>query len=161
MRSGVRQKFESIRRSFLWGEYDDNGSRRRKMHMLSWDKLILPRNAGGWVLAPSSQKTILYWANGGLNGCWTKNLPETVLNGIISINNAEGFSSVLSFNNFKWVLKDGNSVLFWEDVWLGSGELYKSFSRLFQLSKLHNVTVKHFVDTWSDPNTDSSTLWSR
>lgn len=52
-------------------------------------------------------------------------------------------------------------MLFWKVIWLGNCELYKSFSRLFQLSKVHNVSVRSFVDIWSAPNSDSNTSWSR
>lgn len=31
---GVCQKLESIRRSFLWGEYKDKGEKIRKIHLL-------------------------------------------------------------------------------------------------------------------------------
>ncbi|KAK1389926.1 hypothetical protein POM88_018104 [Heracleum sosnowskyi] len=67
--------------------------------------------------------------------------PSSMLSGIVSINTEDGFSNALNGSNFRWIVKDGTSVLFWEDNWLESGVLYLSFARLYQLSKLKNTTA--------------------
>lgn len=49
---------------------------------------------------------------------------------IVSINKELGFNLVLSVDNFKWVVGNGESALFWEDMWCDVGKLCTSFHRL-------------------------------
>ncbi|KAK1361779.1 hypothetical protein POM88_046253 [Heracleum sosnowskyi] len=182
----VSQQFEAIRRGFLWGEFSDSGERTRKMNLLKWNKITMPKNLGGLGISSLHEK------NKALLGKWwykwtadrhafwnkfiqakydckmvddlgaalrNKNVSSTML-GISTINNEEGFSGALNVNAFRWIIKDGTVALFWEDRWLESGDLYLSFSRLFSLSKMHNVSVRSFCDFWMDPNTEFHMLWN-
>lgn len=45
--SGISNKLEAIRRGFLWGEFVKDGVKLRKLHLLRWDKVKLPKNSGG------------------------------------------------------------------------------------------------------------------
>ncbi|KAK1375488.1 hypothetical protein POM88_031681 [Heracleum sosnowskyi] len=89
-----------------------------------------------------------------------KNASASLL-GISSIKNIEGFSGALDVNEFMWDMNDGSTALFWEDKWLESCALYQSFSRLYLLSKIQNVSVQSFCDTWMNPQTESHMLWNR
>lgn len=46
----VSEKLDKIRRSFLWGECSDKES-KRKIHMLSWNKVVKKKSSGGLGLS--------------------------------------------------------------------------------------------------------------
>lgn len=68
------QEIQKIRRSFIWGDNDQ----RKKVHLLSWDKLILPKGLGGLGLRNLENMNNacllkLGWAiRNGNDGLWTK-----------------------------------------------------------------------------------------
>jgi len=43
--------------------------------------------------------------------------------------------------NFKFIIGDRFSILFWSNVWIGSNTLRSIFSRLYQISTIQNGLV--------------------
>lgn len=168
---GVCNKLEAIRRSFFWGELEKEGEKNRKIHLLKWEKVLLPKNQGGLGIHAISDK------NKGLLGKWRyrwlsdrsslwntfirakyecsdendlgsalrgKNVSH-ILEGLTKINDHNGFDSKISMSNFKWFLKDGNRALFWEDLWYKEERLCVTFVRLYNLSLGKKNQLKHSV----------------
>ncbi|TYH19946.1 hypothetical protein ES288_A05G392700v1 [Gossypium darwinii] len=46
--------------------------------------------------------------------------------------------------SFRWLVGNGHSILFWEDVWCGDRPLRVEFPRLFRLALNKNGLVKDF-----------------
>lgn len=46
--------------------------------------------------------------------------------------------------SFRWLVGNGRSILFWEDVWCGDSPLRAEFPRLFRLALNKNSLVKDF-----------------
>ncbi|KAK1385467.1 hypothetical protein POM88_023202 [Heracleum sosnowskyi] len=90
-----------------------------------------------------------------------KNVPEMLRN-IISTNNSEAFNGSLISSNFRWSVRNGAKVLFWEDRWMkdNSKNLSLKFRRLHNISKIKFLHVKDVCLKWSDPNTQISDLWT-
>lgn len=68
-----------------------------------------------------------------------------VIQGLLDNNYEGGFNLALSLNNFRWVIRDGRSALFWEDHWEGPDKLRYSFPRLTRYPNLHTFQSSHFV----------------
>lgn len=134
---GVCQKIETIRRSFIWEEYKEDGENTRKLHLLKWDKMIQPRSCGGLNIVPlkhANQTLLAKWWFKWLSDrkafwhellkakydCYSssslgdalagKNI-FPILKGITDVNADNGFGRSLHFNQFQWTVKDGNFVL--------------------------------------------------
>jgi hypothetical protein len=48
----------------------------------------------------------------------------------------------------KRIVVSGNKTRFWEDIWHGGKPLSEAFSRLFNLSMNHNITVQKVVSSF-------------
>ncbi|KAK1382287.1 hypothetical protein POM88_020022 [Heracleum sosnowskyi] len=84
-----------------------------------------------------------------------------VMKGILSINEDNGFRQSLLRENFKWNIKNGNSALFWEDLWFENVRLSVIFSRLYNISKLKFLTVRAACEMWWLPGQSMENLWTR
>lgn len=87
------------------------------------------------------------------------NSTSPVLRGIASVSQEPYLEPLVNQKNFKWELKDGNVILFWEDWWSDKGILKDIFKRLYVLSKFKWVSVKVFSEMWSSNSGDSSFFW--
>lgn len=54
--SRVSKKLDALRRSFLWGECGEEGRRNRKIHLIKWERMLLPNNQGGLYITPIELK---------------------------------------------------------------------------------------------------------
>ena len=64
-------------------------------------------------------------------------------------------------SNFKWKLRSGEDILFWEDIWNGDIPLKDKFKKLYSISKLTYSTVLKFTSVWLRPNNSQDELWKR
>ncbi|XP_068477366.1 uncharacterized protein [Phaseolus vulgaris] len=153
-------KLVRIQRNFLWGW----GSDGRKIAWASWDKVCEPQDFGGlgiidlrilnlallgnwiWRLGMDRGglwKEILDSKYGGWRSLrednkfnrgslWWKDLKE--------VWNSEGWGRSFEYG-VKWKVGDGKEISFWEDNWLGCGNLKGVFSRLFSISSAKDAKV--------------------
>lgn len=68
---------------------------------------------------------------------------------------------LLNQNCFKWQLKSGSSILFWEEHWQEIGRLKSLFPRLYRISNLKFCSVSQFMHHWRGHSSNSKLLWSR
>lgn len=68
------------------------------------------------------------------------------VSGIVDIASSSGLKEYLGVESFMWQIKDGDSVLFWEDLWLNEGTLMSIFPRLYKISNLKHIIVGAFKD---------------
>nr|KAJ0191688.1 hypothetical protein LSAT_V11C800406980 [Lactuca sativa] len=166
---GVIEELEKIRRSFLWGGGED----KKKIHWVSWDKVLAANEAGG--LGVGSIQAL----NIGLLVKWwwrlnneSKSLWARVITGIHNLANkpidylsARRYVGV--WNNiassrkflcglgirihdlFNIKIMSGNNTLFWYDHWIGSSNLKTRYPNLFELESKKRCTV---VDMIGDRN---------
>ncbi|KAK1404377.1 hypothetical protein POM88_003982 [Heracleum sosnowskyi] len=184
-------QLDSMRRGFLWGEFNSNGYRNKKLHLINWNQVTQSKDKGGlginfptqmnkallskrwykWHFKRSKSWNKLirakysYSLSGGLELFPEGKKPSKMFSNILTMNHSGGFDGSLNSENFIWSIKNGSSALFWEDVWemneLVSGKLSHSFSRLYRISKLKFTTVRDFCHVWMDQATSSSDLWNR
>ncbi|KAK1371244.1 hypothetical protein POM88_037336 [Heracleum sosnowskyi] len=86
---------------------------------------------------------------------------SNVMKGILSINEDNGFRQSLLRENFKLNSKNGNSSLFWEDLWFGNVRLSVIFSRLYNISKHKFLTVRAVCEMWWLSGQRMENLWTR
>jgi hypothetical protein len=49
------------------------------------------------------------------------------------------------FNRGSFVIKDGASTRFWEDIWLGNTSLYNQYPSLYNIVQRKHVTVANVL----------------
>jgi hypothetical protein len=135
--SKICTKLDKINRDFLWGSTVE----KKKMHMVSWDKVCRPRNLGGLGLYATKSRNIALLAK--LNwrvmeesdSLWAKTLVSKYYpNGIMDeklvtrrsgSNNWKGLK--IGHEVFRrgiwWVVNNGPDVSFWHDLWVGDRTL--------------------------------------
>lgn len=63
--------------------------------------------------------------------------------------------------DFKWTLRNGETIQFWNDKWK-NGELMSSdFGRLYQLAKNKTISIKEMVVSWCNANESTQHFWRR
>lgn len=65
---------------------------------------------------------------------------------------------MLSRENFKWYVKDGSTVFFWEDWWIGDASLNSLLPTLYAKAKVKHMMVRDFFQLWSLNHLNSG-LW--
>lgn len=68
---------------------------------------------------------------------------------------------MLDKNKFKLVIKDGESVYFWEDLWSSKSILCEKFKSLYELSNVKGVVVRGFLDLIDCYEPYGTSLWRR
>jgi ribonuclease HI len=133
----ICSSLDKLNRDFLWGSNDE----RKKMHMVSWDKMCRPRDLGGLGLYSAKARNLALLAK--LNwrvmeepdSLWAKTLiAKYCPNGIMDerLNTRRSGSSnwkglrkghEVFRKGLRWVIKNGHSVSFWHDLWVGDRPL--------------------------------------
>ncbi|KAH1063332.1 hypothetical protein J1N35_028319 [Gossypium stocksii] len=67
---------------------------------------------------------------------------SVVWSGIVENSKLEEVSKWIRSESVRWVIGNGKSVLFWEDIWCGIRPLKVEFPRLFKLATVKNIVVK-------------------
>lgn len=180
--SGVVKRIEKMRRLFLWGGTSGTGA-KRKIHLLNWEKICSPKSRGGLGLVPIQlrNKVLLakwVWRAYKERGFfWNKIMVErygrgwnydlNLLNSsscspiVKSIVNAQMIppvASLMSRKNFKWSLRNGTQILFWEDWWCEDEPLCSKFNNLYSLAFQQHLSVKDFLYLW-ETNRNGGNLW--
>lgn len=171
---------EANRRSFFWGESQESNYSTRKLHTIRRDMLCARKENGGLGLGNLERKNIALLAK----WCWkfrkdkkklwhnfvtgkygdltsTSTNPRVQLSPfMIAIANLSKtiYGTVFQNSEYKWCLKNGESIDFWNDNWHQNGVLKTLFPRLYQLAVTKSATVKTFISSW---NPLDNNLWRR
>ncbi|KAK1391547.1 hypothetical protein POM88_010603 [Heracleum sosnowskyi] len=73
----------------------------------------------------------------------------------------EWFLRTFSSENWSWKIGNGNSIMFWRDVWTASQSLKVSYRRLFSLSHFQDAKLHEMVLLLNDESSLQSELWRR
>ncbi|CAL1390513.1 unnamed protein product [Linum trigynum] len=130
--SGVCKNIDKINRDFIWGEEEE----KYKMHLVAWDKMVLPKKQGGAGLRSLRQANLAMLAKGGWrilkekDSLWTKVMREKYGRGQEDLNIIRPIQgSSFTWNSFSraanllrkgcaWNIKKGKHTKFWLDVWI-------------------------------------------
>lgn len=128
----VCEEAERICRDFIWG----SSPTRRKCHLISWEKLCKPKNAGGlgfrslctlnmahmmklgWQVVANPEK-LWVQAMRSKYRCGSQTMPDMV----IRSRSSHAWRAIIQawpnvVDHLSWVVKDGNMVRFWRDPWI-------------------------------------------
>uniref|UniRef100_A0A2N9G3W3 CCHC-type domain-containing protein n=1 Tax=Fagus sylvatica TaxID=28930 RepID=A0A2N9G3W3_FAGSY len=128
---------DKLNKDFLWGSIDE----RKKMHMVSWDKICRPRDLGGLGLYSTKARNLALLAKLNWrvmedpNSLWAKTLiAKYYPNGIMDERlgtHRSGSSNWKGMKNghevfrkgLRWVVSNGQEISFWHDLWVGDRPL--------------------------------------
>ena len=187
MPKSICDQIERIRRDFLWGRGDNSSSESRKLHLMAWDKICKPKNYGGLGLVPMRIRNLAllgkwyYKWERERNRSWNKWIREKYgmtnhcslsecpisskfsdsMRSIVSVSKDDSFKGKLDKTQFIWTLKNGESIFFWEDVWISEIPLRDMFKRLYKLSLRKAITVQQFFNISHERSLKGSSFWSR
>uniref|UniRef100_A0A2N9ERH6 CCHC-type domain-containing protein n=1 Tax=Fagus sylvatica TaxID=28930 RepID=A0A2N9ERH6_FAGSY len=123
---------DKLNRDFLWGSTDD----RKKMHMVSWNKVCRPRDLGGLGLFSTKARNLALLAKlnwrvmENPNSLWAKTLiAKYCPNGIMDKRLGTRRSGSSNWKGLKkgheifrkglrWVVNNGQEISFWHDLWV-------------------------------------------
>lgn len=80
---------------------------------------------------------------------------------IFNVSRVANFHDSLSLESFKWELRDGRSILFWEDFWTGDSLLKNKYKKLFHISQFKASSVYNFKLALVDSFILDSKFWLR
>ncbi|KAE8697825.1 hypothetical protein F3Y22_tig00110610pilonHSYRG00585 [Hibiscus syriacus] len=80
---------------------------------------------------------------------------------IVNNLSSEGTTKWMSGESFRWVVGDGKSVLFWEDVWFGESALRSRYPRIYRLALRKYITVRDMISAGDWQNLDIVALFER
>ncbi|GKA13005.1 RNA-directed DNA polymerase, eukaryota, reverse transcriptase zinc-binding domain protein [Tanacetum coccineum] len=158
--SGILRTLESIRCQFFNGH--DVSS--KKASWVQWNKVLAPKDKGGlgvsslyalnrglmfkWVWRFLTQDTSL-WARvikaihggDGNIGAGTRSGTKSCWMNIVNEINVLSKKDINLMNFLRIKLGNGESTLFWEDVWCEGGKLKDRFPRAYALESCKTITV--------------------
>lgn len=171
---------ERQRRAFMCGHNVHGG---QKLHLLNWENICLPKNWGGLGLNSIRNKNLvilakwIWRAYSERNSYWNqimlqrygahvhydlsrveKNLCSPVMKKIVELLSDPVIDKFLRRENFKWKVKSGDSVYFWEDWRIGPSTLQSSFPSLYKLVRVKHIHVDVFMKIWNENRRDPK-LW--
>ena len=162
---------EKTRRDFLWGS--ESGG-KRKMHLIAWEKICHPRNAGGLgvrsIKAKNHALLAKWWwrCYSERNRSWNKFLTSVygltfhydlknllpsklcspIVKSFLNIHKNLDSELLINWRAFKWLVNKGDSVYFWEDNWHSIGRLCDSFPLLYKSCKWKECSIVTFTSLW-------------
>lgn len=180
--STILNSMEKSRRKFLWGS---GGNSSNKMHLLRWDRICQAKNRGlGLVPLKTKNLALLakwwwriynerdmlwnqilaqrYGASVQYNLFSTQISASTshMVRSIINLRNINGISSLINAASFKWKVRNGEKIFFWEDHWFEGGPLMLQMPRLYRIALTKHLSIAAFKIKWNN-RADSSSIWSR
>lgn len=185
--SSVINKLEQIRRDFFWGRRENGSNQARKLHLIAWDQVCKPKCMGGLGLMPIKLRNYAMlgkwhyrwvserdrswnrWIRGKYNlqigsniyDCSSCNFLSDSMKDILKVLNIPALQKNVNPRNFAWKLKDGKSIMFWDDLWIGDGLLKENFKKLFQISARKESSVYDFLIALSGSSILDSSFWCR
>lgn len=130
-------------RNFFWGDKVNNRVRENKLHLVKWSKVCMPKHKGGleldnllirnssllfkWWWRWFSERNGFWWevikqkyqltGHQGLNQCGNLENMSYIMRDICAPHKVHQWSSVFIEQAYRWILGNGENILFWEDVW--------------------------------------------
>ncbi|KAE8731452.1 hypothetical protein F3Y22_tig00002840pilonHSYRG01365 [Hibiscus syriacus] len=179
----VVSKIDKIIRGFLWG-YDGN---KNRLPRVNWGRLCCPKKKGGAGIINLKAKNMVLLAKSGWRfvtergALWRSvishkygsgDLPWLVSLGdikkasitwreIVNTLSSECTTKWISGESFRWVVGDGKSLLFWEDVWFGESALRSRYPRIYRLVLRKYITVCDMISAGEWQNLDTTALFER
>jgi hypothetical protein len=154
---GVLKRLDFYRSRFFW-QSDEN---KRKYRLTKWNIICRPKDQGGLgieVLDIKNKCLLSKWLFKLLNedGVWqellhNKYLSQKTLSEVQARPTDSPFWKGLLqikddfFARGHFVLGDGLSIRFWEDIWLGGSSLAQQYPSLYHIAQYKNVTVAHVL----------------
>ncbi|GLT87976.1 hypothetical protein SLE2022_060240 [Rubroshorea leprosula] len=134
----VHSELDHLSRNFIWGSDEQH----RKIHLIKWDTVCQPRHLGGLGLKKSRDANIvamckLNWRlHSEKSNTWSKLFcrkysivdPRDPLpnHGSPTLQAMKEGRSLFQ-RGLRWIPRNGNSIFFWNDCWVGNQPLSKVF----------------------------------
>lgn len=170
------KKLEQVRRSFLWGSRSVGDSKRKRMHLIKWEKVCSSKQVGGLGLVPLRLKnnSLLakwWWRTyTERDRFWNRVLQEKygkffsidlsqvvlgndssyIIKDMLGVQGNLRGASLLSKDCFHWKIGNGELIELWEDAWYRDGTLMDLFPRLYSISRLKFFPMKFFLSLWEE-----------
>lgn len=183
----ITSQLEQIKRRFFWQEINEKGETQRKLHFISWNKLVLPKELGGIGLADIEKRNLasltkLRWKFcHNRSSMWRKVLigkygAKSIINNINNIHSQRNLSPIMysiqkayvdlaprhtRVSEIRWNMKDGSEVEFWHDWWNERGILAHIFQNLYILAIHKFSTVKEVQSRWPMIRENELSFWTR
>ncbi|KAK0606978.1 hypothetical protein LWI29_007229 [Acer saccharum] len=167
--SKISTSLDKINRDFLWGNSVD----RKKVHLVKWDTVYLPKNLGGLGIKKMKVMNQALLAKVGWRlmqnntSLWGRLLKDKYLKGgnmfdygNLKSNNCSStwrgilFGAKLLLDGMKWRVGNGNRINLWVDDWAPTdGKLFNhaSYYILDDRMKEKSAYIGHFRYEDSDP----------
>jgi len=156
--SKVCEAVDKTIRDFLWGSTEE----KRKMHMVKWSTVTLPKELGGLGLHSMKDRNLailakLCWRLASANGSpWADMLSTKYLtpNRITEEGKKLPCSSIwtackkggpIYVKGLKWAVRSGETINFWMDFWLHEGTLHSLIQGPLKRGE-ENITVRQYLD---------------
>lgn len=159
----ITQSLDKHCRDFFWGTMDQ----QRCLHTMAWKKLCRPREVGGlgipdlsdmneallakrpWKLTQSQRTEPTMNVLMAKYGGW-----QSLVKGEMKINSSSIWRSIGKavrwiVRGIRWEVGDGNTILFWHDIWLGEEPLR---TRAVQEIPREQWNMR-VTDYWTERNT--------
>lgn len=181
--AAIVNKLEKMRRRFLWGGKIGNGA-KRTMHALSWNKLCAPKRCGGLGLKSIKLRNNILLARWAWRAYkergsfwnevmvsrygrqWNYNLSlvntkecSPIVKSIVRTHESTQLTPLIGPKSFKWILRRGDLILFWEDWWIEDMPLCLKFPSICELFSNCHVTVREFLSSWEHRTNDPNHTW--
>jgi hypothetical protein len=155
----ICKKLDKLNRDFLW----DDTSTTKKLHLLNWKTVTRPKSEGGLGIKRSRCRNLAFLAKRnwelqlGSHSKWAH-----LLRSKYPLNRAPNYRKSVTWKSLcsstplcdkgkGWLIRDGQSINFWYDIWMGNK--YMRESLIGPLAR--NEGTATISDVW-----DSSGLWN-
>lgn len=187
MPASIRSDIDRIRRCFFWGDDLKGVDTKRKLHLINWETLCLPKNAGGLNIG------IMKLKNGAMLAKWLwrlytergrmwnelmvalygKEIQFDVLQIKINTHSSPVIQSIRNLlkwdkmeqlvqpSAFIWSVRNGSKVLFWHDHWHHSGLLRVKLCKAFEVSRFKDGSVEKLISHLNLYGKRSKDWWLR
>lgn len=181
---GILKDMDRIRRNFFWGDQAQDGVKGSKLHLVKWSNVCKAKNKGGlsldnlstrnstlllkWWWKWFSERENLWWnviqqkyqlvSHRGLDQCGDLTSLSYIWRDISSPHNLQQWLDLFNERGFRWIVGKGDSILFWEDNWIGDQSLANRFLRLYSISRWKFCKVSIVSEKWLD---NQSLKWTR
>jgi exonuclease III len=154
---GVRKRLDFYRSRFFW----QSDEHKRKYRLTKWNIICRPKDQGGLgieVLELKNKCLLSKWLFQLLNeeGVWqellrNKYLSQKTLAEVQAKPTDSAFWKGLMrvkddfFARGSFIIGNGESVRFWEDIWIGNASLASQYPSLYNIVNRKHVTVAHVL----------------
>lgn len=179
--AGILNTLEKVRRKFFWGGGNDASN---KLCWVKWENILSNGELGGLNIGSLNAHNIsllakwwwrfrvkkdslwvrviksIYGSNGGLSPYASNRVKYTSTWGnIIKVGCVIQKLNINWVESFRWVVGNGESISFWDDIWVGNVRLLDKFNRLYKLEKNSAARLSE-RGSWVNGNWEWKWDWS-